>query len=411
MTRLPSRSLPQPRATRRRARAGAGPSRPAWGLALLASAVLAGCGTQANPSAAMPPPEVSVARVVEREVRPWDDFTGRVRAVETVELRPRVSGYVERVAFTEGDVVAKGDLLFVIDPRHYRAELERAQAELARARSESDLARTQHARAQSLVEAKAISREEFESRRAARSQADAAVRAADAALDRARLDLQFAEVRAPISGRIGQARVTAGNLAQADATVLTTLVSLDPVHVYFEADERTWQGYADVLGRPVKVGLSGEDGHPHAGTLDFIDNQVDAGTGTLRARAVVANPDGALTPGQFARVQLQGGQSREALLVDRQAVLTDQDRKYVYVMGEDSTAARRDIQLGRDVGGLREVLAGLQADDRVIVHGLQKVFFPGMPVAPVEVEMGAPPAGPPVASADPAHPGGAGGGR
>ncbi|MCF7223679.1 efflux RND transporter periplasmic adaptor subunit [Marilutibacter chinensis] len=371
------------------------------------SLFVAGCGSQASTADAMPPAEVSVAEVVSRDVQPWDEFTGRVSAVESVELRPRVSGYVERVAFDEGQEVAKGDLLFVIDQRRYRAELARAEADLARARSEAQLARTQDARAQSLVEAKAISREEFESRRASRSQAEAAVRAAEAAVANARLDLQFTEVRAPISGRAGRALVTAGNLAQADATVLTTLVSLDPVHVYFEADEQTWQRYNAQAGEKravednaVRVGLAGESGYPHAGKVDFVDNQVDAGTGTIRARAVVANPDRLLTPGLFARVQLQGRDSHRALLVDDKAVLTDQDRKYVYVLGEGNTAMRKDVRLGREIGDLREVADGLEPGDKVVVHGVQKIFFPGMPVAPTTVEMGAPPAPPQVASAE-----------
>ena len=363
---------------------------------LLAAALATACSSNASDGAdAMPAPEVSVARVLEREVRQWDDFTGRVAAVETVELRPRVSGYVQRVAFEEGQLVRKGDLLFEIDPRPYRAALARAEAELVRARSEARLAAAQHERAQALVEARAISREEFETRNAANAQGHAAVRAAEAAVAAARLDLQFTQVRAPIDGRAGRALVTVGNLAQADATVLTTVVSQDPVHVYFEADEQTWLRYSrdagsgrDGDGRVVRVGLAGEDGLPHAGTLDFIDNQVDPATGTIRARAVLRNPDGLFTPGLFARVQLAGAQQTRALLVDDKAVLTDQDRKYVWVLGEDDTAQRRDVELGRVIeDGLRVVRAGLSPEDRVIVSGVQRVFMPGMPVAPTEVAM------------------------
>jgi len=363
---------------------------------LLAAALATACSSNASDGAdAMPAPEVSVARVLEREVRQWDDFTGRVVAVETVELRPRVSGYVQRVAFEEGQLVRKGDLLFEIDPRPYRAALARAEAELVRARSEARLAAAQHERAQALVEARAISREEFETRNAANAQGHAAVRAAEAAVAAARLDLQFTQVRAPIDGRAGRALVTVGNLAQADATVLTTVVSQDPVHVYFEADEQTWLRYSrdagsgrDGDGRVVRVGLAGEDGLPHAGTLDFIDNQVDPATGTIRARAVLRNPDGLFTPGLFARVQLAGAQQTRALLVDDKAVLTDQDRKYVWVLGEDDTAQRRDVELGRVIeDGLRVVRAGLSPEDRVIVSGVQRVFMPGMPVAPTEVAM------------------------
>jgi len=377
-------------------------------LALLAAAILAACSSQAaSPEAgAPPPPEVSVAVVQPQPVARWDDYTGRVAAVESVELRARVSGYVERVAYREGDEVKKGDLLFVIDPRPYRAELAQAQAQLARARSQAQLARTQDARAEELLAASAISREEFESRRAASAQGDASVRAAEAALERARLDLQFTEVRSPIDGRAGRALITTGNLAQADQTLLTTVVSLDPVHVYFETDERSFldyqaltrEGGRDAQGNAVRVGLANEEGFPHAGTLDFTDNQADAGTGTVRARAVVPNPQRMFTPGLYARVQLEAGKATQALLVDERALLTDQDRKYVYVLGEGDTAQRRDVVVGRGADGLRVIESGLVPGDRVIVHGVQKVYFPGMPVAPKPIEMGDPAPAPQVAS-------------
>ena len=378
-----------------------------FGLAILAlaSGMVVGFsqtveGEKSADGANMPPsPEVSVAQVVSRDVRQWDEFTGRVSAVETVELRPRVSGYVERVAYEEGQEVRKGDLLFLIDQRSYRAAFDRARAELERARSESKLAGSELARAQTLVDARAISGEEFDARNAAATQGNAAVRAAEAALDRARLDLEFTEVRAPIDGRAGRAVVTVGNLAQADTTLLTTLVSLDPVHVYFEADEQTYLGYNELARRgergesrnPVRIGLANETGYPHSGTLDFTDNQVDSRTGTIRARAVVPNPDRVFTPGLFARVQLEGSGVFHALLVDDKAVLTDQDRKYVYVLGPGNTAVRRDIELGRMVGGLRVVSAGLEPADQVIVHGVQKVFVAGMPVTPQVIAMGDPP--------------------
>ncbi len=363
---------------------------------LLAAALAVACSSNAAPGDGVPPaPEVSVASMVAKPVRAWDDFTGRVSAVETVELRPRVGGYVQRVAYEEGEAVRKGDLLFAIDPRPYRAALDRALAELERARSEAKLARAQDTRAKALVEARAISREEFETRNAATAQGNATVRAAEAAVAAARLDLQFTEVRSPIDGRAGRALVTVGNLAQADATLLTTVVSQDPVHVYFETDEQTWLRYAQLAragaraasDNPVRVGLAGESGHPHAGTVDFVDNRVDPATGTIRARAVLRNPDGLFTPGLFARVQLEGSGQFDALLVDDKAVLTDQDRKYVYVLGEDNTAQRRDVVLGRAIDGLRVVESGLSPGDTVIVSGLQKVFMPGMPVAPKRVAM------------------------
>jgi len=385
-------------------------------IAVAAGVVLAVArDDQAAAQGAMPPPpDVSVARVITREVRPWDEFTGRVSAVETVELRPRVSGYIERVAYAEGSEVHKGDLLFVVDQRRYRAALDRATADFERARSESRLAASELHRAETLLAAKAISHEEFDTRSAAHTQGSAAVRAAEAAVETARLDLQFTEVRAPISGRAGRALVTVGNLAQADTTPLTTLVSMDPVHVYFDADEQTYLRYAELARRgehstnanPVRIGnVANESGFPHAGTVDFIDNQVDARTGTIRARAIVPNADHALTPGLFARVQMEGGQRQKALLIDEKAVLTDQDRKYVYVLGPGNVAVRKDVTLGRKAGDLRVVEAGLARDDQVIVHGVQKVFFAGMPVAPTAITMGdsAPTPGARVAAAERPH--------
>ena len=364
--------------------------------AITIALAVAGCDSDAAaPAAGSPPAEVSIATVQAQSVREWDEFTGRISAVETVELRPRVSGYIERVAFQEGQEVQRGDLLFVIDPRPYQAALAQAEAGLEKARSQARLARAQDARAQTLIEAKVISREEFESRRAANAQGEAGVRGAEAEVASARLNLQFTQVRAPISGRIGRALATEGNLAQADSTLLSTLVSLDPVHVDFESDEQTFLRYnqltrdgdRDASRNRVRVGLANEEGFPHAGRVDFTDNRVDPRTGTIRARAVLANPDRVFTPGLFARVQLEGGRASKALLVDDRAVLTDQDRKYVYVVGADQLAARRDVQLGRMAEGLRVVTQGLAAGDRVVVDGVQKIFFPGMPVKATAVPM------------------------
>jgi len=367
-------------------------------LSALIAVAISACSSEAAPGAAPPPaPEVSVATVLSKQVHQWDDLTGRIAAVETVELRPRVSGYVQRVAFKEGQEVRKGDLLFVIDPRPYRAALDQAQAQLERARSEAHLAQTQDTRAQALVEAKAISREEFETRRAATAQGNAGVRAAEAAVAAAQLDLQFTQVRAPIDGRAGRALITEGNLAQTDSTLLTTLVSQDPMYVYFESDEQTYLRYNELARKgertrssnPVRIGLANEQGYPHTGTVDFIDNQVDPNTGTIRARAVLQNPDRVFTPGLFARVQIEGSGEFKAMLVDDKAVLTDQDRKYVYVLGAGNKAMRKDVVLGRTIDGLRVVSSGLAPTDKVIVQGVQKVFMPGMPVAPKLVAMDA----------------------
>lgn len=379
-------------------------------LGLLAVSVaglaLAGCGSPAASDEMPPPPQVSVAPVLSRHVPQWDDFTGRVEAAEVVELRPPVSGYIERVTYTEGSEVEAGQVLFVIDQRSYRAALDRARADLARAVSEAGLRQTELERARKLSASRAISAEEVDQRSAALAQAEAGVRAAQAAVDTAELDLEFTEVRAPIAGRAGRALVTAGNLVstQPGASLLTTIVSLDPVHVYFEADEQTYlrsaamaaqvSGNGSAAGNAVRVGLSGDRGHPHLGRLDFVDNQVDPTTGTIRARAVLPNRGRVLTPGLFARVQLLGNGMVPALLIDDKAVLTDQDRKFVYVVGEDGRAQRRDVVLGRLAEGLRVVESGLEAGDRVIVHGVQKVFFPGMPVQAGDIAMGDPPPGP-----------------
>jgi multidrug efflux system membrane fusion protein len=369
----------------------------------LSVAVIAGCSSQADENAQMSPAEVSAAPVLIKQISQWDDFSGRVQAVENVDLRPRVSGYIERVNYAEGQEVKQGEVLFTIDSRSYRAELARAQAELARARSQSELGRSEAARAKRLSELQAISTESYEQRRSAATEAQANVQAAQAAVDAARLNLEFTQVRAPISGRAGRALVTAGNLVSAgdSASVLTTLVSLDKMHVHFDTDERTFLRYAELArkgerpsengaGVPVQVGLVGEEGFPHTGTVDFLDNQVDPNTGTIRARALLDNSGRKFTPGLFARVRVLGSGQFKAVLIDDKAVLTDQDRKYVYVVDAKGTAQRKDVRVGRMADGLRIVESGLASGDKVIVSGVQKVFFPGMPVKAKAVVMGAP---------------------
>jgi len=370
------------------------------GVSILAAAVLTACSGSQAETAGPPPPQVSAAPVLVKPVSQWDDFSGRVEAVQSVELRPRVSGYIDKVNYVEGDEVKKGDVLFTIDARSYQAEYDRARAELTRARTQATLARSESERAKKLSDQQAISTESWEQRRAAADQAGANVQAAQAALDAAALNLEFTKVRAPINGRAGRAMVTAGNLVTAgdSASVLTTLVSLDTVFVYFDADEGTFLRYAQMARKgerpserdselPVKVGLSGEEGFPHSGKVDFLDNQVTRSTGTIRVRALLDNADRAFTPGLFARVQLLGSGEFQAMLIDDKAVLTDQDRKYVYVVDKEGKAQRRDIQLGRTAEGLRIVQQGLAAGDRVIIDGVQKVFMPGMPVQAKAVAM------------------------
>ena len=364
--------------------------------AVAALALLSGCGRSgagdAHASNGPPPaPEVQVAEVALQAIRPWDEFNGRIDAVESVQLRSRVSGYIERIAFVEGQEVKKGQLLFVIDQRPYRASLASAQAQLERARAAAGLAQTQDQRARQLVAENAVSREEADTRAATLAQATAQVRAAEAELAIARLQLDFTEVRAPITGRASRALLTVGNMAQADQSVLTTLVSQDPVYVYFDADEHSFLRYQKAglagQGRAVRIALVGDGGFAHTGTLDFSDNQLQPGTGTMRLRARLANPERTLTPGLFARVQMQSGPQRQeaepqALLIDDKAVLTDQDRKYVYVVGEGNLAERRDLTLGRMVDGRRLVEKGLAAGDRLVVGGVQRIYYPGMPINP-----------------------------
>ncbi|HAU80056.1 MAG TPA: efflux transporter periplasmic adaptor subunit [Stenotrophomonas sp.] len=380
------------------------------GVSILAAAVLTACsGSHAEEAGMPPPPSVSAAPVLVKQVSQWDDFSGRVEAVESVELRPRVSGYIDKVNYVEGQEVKKGDVLFTIDARSYRAELDRATAELNRARTQAQVSRSEADRARRLSDQQAISTETWEQRRAVSEQALAQVQAAQAAVDAARLNMEFTQVRAPINGRAGRAMVTAGNLVTAgdSASVLTTVVSLDKVHVYFDADEGTFLRYAQMARKgerpserdselPVKVGLSGETGYPHEGKVDFLDNQVTRSTGTIRVRALLDNADRAFTPGLFARVQLLGSGQFQAMLIDDKAVLTDQDRKFVYVVDKDNKAQRRDIELGRTADGLRIVEQGLKAGDRVIIDGVQKVFMPGMPVQAKAVAMQ--PAAAPVAA-------------
>jgi RND family efflux transporter MFP subunit len=367
-------------------------------IALLSLAALRLAGGN-EPAPAPQLQAVTVAEVLEREISEWDEFTGRLEAVDAVEIRPRVSGYITRVTFDEGKEVKKGEVLFEIDPRPYQAELARAEAELERARSAAALAASDVQRAGKLVAAQAISREEYDNRTSAEAQGGATVRAAEAAVRTARLNLEWTRVRAPISGRVSNAMITPGNLVEAGppaATLLTTVVSLDPMYVYFDSDEQTYLRYANRARSngsnwrdarlPVYLGLADEEGFPHQGRLDFVDNQVDPNTGTIRTRAVFSNRSRALTPGLFARVKLVGTQKKKALLVRDAAIGTDQDRKFVLVVGPGDTLVYRPVVPGRLSDGLRIVTEGLQAGERVVVNGLMRVR-PGMQVAPTLAPM------------------------
>lgn len=360
--------------------------------AVLLPILLAGCSDPQAQTNGPPPPTVSAATVVVKRVTPLGEFNGRIEAIDSVELRPRVSGYIESVNYTEGQEVEKGDVLFTIDDRSYRAELSRAEAELARARTQAALARSEADRDRVLIQKNAISTEEFERSVAAAERAQADVQAAQAAVDQARLNLEWTRVRSPIKGRAGRARVTVGNLVTANdpGSVLTTLVSLDKVYVYFDADETTFLRFVGTQRNstlPVRIGLASEEGYPHLGQLNFLDNQLTRQTGTISVRALLDNTDRRFTPGLYARVQLPVSNEFEALLIQDKAILTDQDRKYVYVVAEDGSAQRRDVQLGPTAEGLRIVRSGLEPGDRVIVEGVRRVLRPGMPVNAQLVEM------------------------
>ena len=368
----------------------------ALGLAISVPLLLTSHGSDtaqaAATSLAPAAPQVSVATVLERQITDFQEFTGRVEAVERVELRPRVSGYIESVAFREGAEVRKGEVLFVIDQRPYEAALKRARAELARAESAGNQARTEKERAVKLLALRALSQEEFDARTAGSEKAAADVQAAQAAVDAAELDLEFTRVRAPISGMVGKAEITAGNFVAAGQTLLTRLVSIDPVYVRFDGDEgaylrqarhaREQRGKAG--GQSVWIGLANEQGYPHEGALVFTDNELDAQTGTIRARARLSNRDRLFTPGLFARVKLGEGASHSAVLIEDAAVGTDQTRRFVYVVKADNSLEFREVQLGSLHEGLRVVEGGLKAGERIVVNGLMRVR-PGITVSPQQV--------------------------
>lgn len=364
-----------------------------YALALLL--LLAACGEPPAP-APPPPPKVSVTQPVARTVTEWDEYTARLEAIDSVEVRARVSGYLESVKFTDGATVKEGDVLFVVDPRPYVAVLRRAEAELALAKARLDLADKRFDRASKLVARNAISQEEADTRAAEARQAAAAVQSAAAALEAAHLDVEFTEVRAPVSGRVGRKLVTEGNLINGGSgtqgTLLTTIVSLDPLYVYFEVDEQSALKYARLAQQgkrpssrdqrnPVQVGFADEEGFPHSGYMDFVDNRLDPDTGTIIGRAVIDNPDLQWSPGLFARLRLIGSGDYPALLIPDEAIGTDQSRKFVYVVDAGDVAQYRVVDIGPIVDGLRVVRSGLDAGERVIVGGVQRAR-PGQPVDP-----------------------------
>ncbi|MFL6619644.1 MAG: efflux RND transporter periplasmic adaptor subunit [Povalibacter sp.] len=369
-------------------------------LAVATAIVVSGCSSKAANAPVAPATQVTVAAALERNVTEWDEFTGRLEAVESVEIRPRVTGYIESVNFTEGSIVKKNDLLFVIDQRPYRASLDKAAAELTRAKARAELAHSDVARSEKLLAIKAVSQEEYDERLNAAREADASVGAAQAAVETAQLDLSFTRVTAPITGRISKAAVTAGNLVTGGsntATLLTTLVSVDPIYVSFEGDEQVYLKYTELARRgdrsssrdaanPVQMGLANETGYPHTGSMVFVDNQIDPHTGTIRARASFSNKDGYFTPGLFARVKLLGHNAYSAVLVDDRAIGTDQSQKFVYVVDGDNKVSYRTVKIGRLTDGLRIVQEGLTSGEKVVVNGMQRIH-PGSVVQPEVVAM------------------------
>lgn len=356
-------------------------------------------------AAALAAPPVSVAAVIERTVTEWDEFSGRLEAIDGVEIRSRVAGYIESVQFEPGSVVRKGDTLFVIDPRPFAAAVARAEAALASARARLALTNSELVRAQRLLDEHAIARREFDERENAQREAQAAVQGAQAALQMARLELGYTRITAPISGRVSRAEVTVGNLvaAGADGHRLTSIVSTSPIYATFEVDERSFLKYGanpaagfgerpsegrDKAPVPVFLGLATDEGHPYRGALEFVDNRIDPRSGTILLRAVFDNDDGRLTPGMYARLKVGAAAPVHALLVDDRAVGTDQDKRYVLVLNDDDTIAWREVELGRIVDGLRIVRRGLEAGERIVVNGLHRVRS-GMSITPRMVAMDA----------------------
>ena len=363
------------------------------GLATVAGGVAALKPSNAQPTPAAAAPRampVSVATVTESDVAIWDEFSGRLEAIERVDIRSRVAGALQSAHFREGAMVKQGDLLITIDPAPYAAEVDRAEAQVVAAQARVTYTKSEQERARRLWEDSAIAQRELDERVNAQREAQANLRGAQAALQSARLNLGYTRVRAPVAGRVGRLEVTVGNLVASGpgAAVLTTLVSVSPIYASFEADEQiVSRALRSELSRiPVQMGTAATADTPYKGQLQLVDNQVDAKSGTVRLRAVFDNKDGTLLPGQFARVRMGQSNSSAALLISERAIGTDQSKKFVMVVGEDNKAQYREVTLGASANGLRIVTAGLQPGERIVVNGLQRVR-PGSLVAPQQVEM------------------------
>ncbi len=362
--------------------------------ALVALIALTGCPaeTQEQQAAAPPPPPVTVAKPVVKDIMEWDDFTGRFEAVEDVNIRARVSGYLKEVHFEEGTLVKVGDLLFSIDPRTYQATLDEAKSSLKVAQAALNFATQELKRAETLVERGNISRSTLDERRETFAAATAQIEGAKAAIARAQLDLEFTEIRAPIAGRISNKQISVGNLVNANETVLTNIVSLDPIHFYFDVDERSYLAYARMAkngtrasGRvtpyQVRVSLADEREAVREGRLDFVDNRIDQSTGTMRGRAIFPNPDLLLQPGLFGRISIPGSPLYQGILIPDEAIGSDQDRRIVYVVDESAAVSAQVIRPGPRIDGYRVVRKGLTGEETLVVKGLMRVR-PGVTVDP-----------------------------
>ena len=375
-----------------------------FALFMALAPVLAGCGEGAPKQAAPPSPAVTVATPQKQSVVDYDEYVGRFIAVDSVEIRARVSGYLEKVGFKDGQIVKQGDLLFAIDRRPFEAALAQTRANLAQARANLAFATSDLARASQLVRDRTITEQTFDQRTQAKSVAEASVAAQEAAVRQAELDIQFTQLKAPVTGRIGDRRVSEGNLVTGgtggNTTLLATVVSIDPIRFEFTFDEASFLRYErlskegkDIASRgggvEVDVKLIDENEFAHQGKMDFVDNVIDRSSGTIRGRAMLANPNGVFTPGMFGRVRVPGSPPYDALLLPDAAIGSEQVRKFVLVVDNENVARTKYVTLGQLVGDLRVVKEGVSADDRVIVNGLMRAR-PGQKVTPQE--QGAPPA-------------------
>jgi multidrug efflux system membrane fusion protein len=373
------------------------------GLLALVALMIIGCGNPVDPGAkpAQPPaPGVKIARPLAQDVTEWDEYTGRIEAVSSVDVRARVSGYLEKVNFKAGAKVKKGDLLFLIDPKPFSAQLQYAEAELERAKAKRELAKNDLERAERLFSGKAISEEEHDARSKGSREAVAAVQSAEANVYTARLNLEFTKIRAPIDGRIGRELITEGNLVSgggADATRLTFIVSIDPVYVYVDADERSALKYrrqsrqdggstTDAGQTPVQLAVADETDFPHQGRLNYISPREDTATGTVTLRGEFANPDGLLSPGFFARMRVRGSAPYPAILLPDRAISTDQAQRFVWVVNQDNQVEYRQVFLGAHIGQLQVITQGLKPDEWVVIDGLQKIR-PGLKVNPERISL------------------------